>query len=196
MACACVLNLSEEQNVFPILLWLGGKSSKKNTYEPLFVFFSPEPMASYLVKIPQGFSTLSNVVYTVSSDFSCLVFTSVVVGIWRKLPGIAGQWIFYTVLPCEFSHSAFLYSDSLKNNSWFSGDLFWLHMLVFWVNMSLVQAIIWDAQWSRYILGHTEKWPLGKLQHLVSHSRSMNNLFRLYVLAEISGLSHQLAIYN
>ena len=52
-------------------------------------------------------------------------------GIWRKLPGIAGQWIFYTVLPCEFSHSAFLYSDSLKNNSWFSRDLFWLHMLVF-----------------------------------------------------------------
>lgn len=114
-------------------------------------------------------------------------------GIWRKLPGIAGQWIFYTVLPCEFSHSTFLYSDSLKNNSWFQGDLFWLHMLVFWANMSLVQAIIWDAQWSRFSLGHAEKWPLGKLQYLVSHSRSTDNLFRLHVLTEISGLSHQLA---
>lgn len=95
-------------------------------------------------------------------------------GIWEKLcqAVLASDNLHPSPLLWIFSLCAFLYSNSFKNYSCFLGGLFLTSMLVFQVNISLVQPAIWDAQWTSLFWATLKIWPLCNLSYEISPSRT------------------------
>lgn len=107
---------------------------------PHFVFFSPLPWLYNWWKSLQVLALYKIIVNVVTFEFFLFSFDWSFSGyLGETVSGSAGRPLFYTILLCcECSHCAFLYSDSLKNNSCFLGELFLISVLVFQVNISLI----------------------------------------------------------
>lgn len=148
VAWTCVLNSGAGTQHLPYHISVGLSFKQKSICVPQFELFLLLPWLYNWwksLKVLALFQIVVNLLSFYLSSFQCSFSRN----LGEIVSGITGQWLLYTIfLFCEFSHSAFLYPDSLKNNSCFLGELFLIHMLVFRVNISLVQAVIWDAQWS------------------------------------------------